>query len=68
MAVAVGTCGFGFGGRFGIGAADVSVSPGVIHIGRVQPGPATTADCEKFYKVGCYEPAQIQQAYHLPAA
>jgi subtilase family serine protease len=39
----------------------------VIHIGRVQSGPPTTADCEKSYKVACYEPAQIQQAYNLPA-
>jgi subtilase family serine protease len=37
-----------------------------MHIGRVQAGPPTTADCEKAYKVACYEPAQIQQAYDLP--
>jgi subtilase family serine protease len=54
-------------GASGSALADVSVSPGVIHIGRVQSGPATTADCEKSYKVACYEPAQIQQAYNLPA-
>ena len=47
--------------------ADVAVRPGVQHVGRVQASPPTTADCEKAYKVACYEPAQIQQAYHLPA-
>jgi subtilase family serine protease len=45
----------------------VAVQPGVQHAGRVQASPPTTADCEKAYKVACYEPAQIQQAYHLPA-
>ncbi len=47
--------------------ADVAVQPGVQHVGRVQASPPTTADCEKLYKVACYEPAQIRQAYHLPA-
>ena len=51
----------------GSALADVAVSPGVIHLGRVQSSPPTTADCEKSYKVACYEPAQIQQAYDLPA-
>ena len=37
------------------------------HVGRVQPNPPTTASCRKDYKVACYQPAQIQQAYHLPA-
>jgi subtilase family serine protease len=54
-------------GPSGPALADVSVTPGVIHVGRVQSGPPTTADCEKSYKVACYEPAQIQQAYNLPA-
>jgi subtilase family serine protease len=45
----------------------VAVQPGVQHAGRVQASPPTTADCEKAYKVACYEPAQIQQAYNLPA-
>ena len=47
--------------------ADVAVRPGVQHAGRVQASPPTTADCEKLYKVACYEPAQIQQAYNLPS-
>jgi len=47
--------------------ADVAVQPGVQHAGRVQANPPTTASCEKSYKVACYQPAQIQQAYGLPA-
>ena len=47
--------------------AGVTVRPGVQHVGRVQAGPPTTASCEKLYKVACYQPAQIQQAYGLPA-
>ena len=47
--------------------ADVAVQPGVQHAGRVQASPPTTADCEKAYKLACYEPAQIRQAYDLPA-
>jgi subtilase family serine protease len=57
-------------GSAGSGAsalATVTASPGVIRIGHAQSGPPTTADCEKAYKVACYEPGQIQQAYHLPA-
>ena len=47
--------------------ADVIVQPGVVQVGLAQAGPPTTADCQKAYKVACYEPAQIRQAYHLPA-
>jgi subtilase family serine protease len=46
--------------------ADVAVRPGVQHVGHVQASPPTTAYCEKAYKVACYAPGQIQQAYHLP--
>jgi subtilase family serine protease len=45
--------------------ADVAVRPGVQQAGRVQANPPTTADCEKAYKVVCYQPAQIRQAYDL---
>jgi subtilase family serine protease len=47
--------------------ASVTVQPGVIHLGRAQSAPPTTADCEQEYKVACYEPGQIEQAYNLPA-
>jgi len=45
----------------------VVVRPGVIHIGRARAVPPTTANCEQSYKVACYEPGQIRQAYDLPA-
>jgi subtilase family serine protease len=51
----------------GAGLADVAVRPGVQHVGHAQLSPPTTASCRKDYKVACYQPAQIQQAYHLPA-
>ena len=48
--------------------ADVAVRPGVQRVGRVQASqPPTTADCQRAYKVACYQPAQIQQAYNLPS-
>jgi subtilase family serine protease len=47
--------------------AAVIVRPGVIHVGRAQAGPLTTAGCEKAYQIACYGPAQIRQAYDLPA-
>ena len=51
----------------GAGIADVAVRPGVQHVGRVQQSPPTTASCHADYKVACYQPGQIQQAYQLPA-
>jgi subtilase family serine protease len=51
----------------GTGLADVAVRPGIQHVGHVQASPPTTASCRKDYKVACYQPAQIQQAYQLPA-
>ena len=45
---------------------DTTDRPGVQQAGRVQASPPTTADCEKAYKVACYQPAQIRQAYGLP--
>ena len=54
-------------GSSGASLADVAVQPGVQHVGRAQASPPTTADCEKAYKVACYQPAQIRRAYGLPA-
>ena len=47
--------------------AGVIVRPGVIHVGRAQAGPLSTAGCEQAYQVACYGPAQLRQAYDLPA-
>jgi subtilase family serine protease len=57
----------GSAGSSGASLADVAVQPGVQHVGRAQTSPPTTADCEKAYKVACYQPAQIRRAYGLPA-
>jgi subtilase family serine protease len=54
-------------GSAGSPLASVIVQPGVVHVGRARAVPPTTADCEQAYKVACYEPAQIRQAYDLPA-
>jgi subtilase family serine protease len=48
--------------------AGVVVRPGAVRVGQAraaQAGPPSTADCQKEYKVACYGPAQVQQAYHL---
>jgi subtilase family serine protease len=47
--------------------AAVIIHPGVQHVGRSSQQPPTTADCEAAFGVACYEPAQIRQAYNLPA-
>jgi subtilase family serine protease len=45
----------------------VIVRPGVIHVGRADPGPLSTAGCEQAYQIACYGPAQLRRAYDLPA-
>jgi len=48
--------------------ATVIIHPGVQYVGhRAAQQPPTTADCEASFQVACYQPAQIQQAYNLPA-
>jgi hypothetical protein len=47
--------------------AVVSIHPNVIRRAQAQAVPPTTADCEAAYDVACYQPAQIEQAYNLPA-
>ncbi len=48
--------------------ASVIITPGVRHLQREsRQGPSTTAECEQSLQIACYSPAQIQQAYHLPA-
>jgi subtilase family serine protease len=45
--------------------AAVTVQPGIQHVGRVEKQPPTTAGCEAAFKIACYEPGQIEQAYNL---
>jgi subtilase family serine protease len=54
------------GGAAAVAAtAAVSISPAAVHIRDAAAAPPTTAYCETHYKIACYEPAQIQQAYNL---
>ena len=46
--------------------ATVLVHPDVQQAGRASGQPPTTAECESAFRVACYEPPQIQQAYNLP--
>jgi subtilase family serine protease len=46
----------------------VTITPGVQHQQREpNTGPSSTADCERAIQIACYNPAQIQRAYSLPA-
>lgn len=47
--------------------ATVFIHPDVVHEGHGLKQPPTTADCEAAFQIACYEPAQVQQAYNLPA-
>jgi subtilase family serine protease len=46
-------------------APAVHISPGVVHARGPVNAPPTTAFCEQHYKIACYGPAQLQQAYNL---
>jgi subtilase family serine protease len=46
----------------------IAVRPGTVRAGNVDmQGPPTTAYCEAMYKIACFEPDQVRQAYDLPA-
>jgi subtilase family serine protease len=58
----------GPGGAGGRVQASVIITPGVRHLQREsRQGPSTTAECEQSMQIACYNPAQIQRAYNLPA-
>ena len=46
--------------------ATVIIHPDVLHVAKGSKQPPTTAQCEAAYKIACYEPGQVQQAYNLP--
>ena len=48
-------------------APAVRISPDAIHAAGPSSQPPTTASCERDYHIACYSPAQIRQAYQLPA-
>jgi subtilase family serine protease len=45
----------------------VEIVPGAVHVAAARQAPPSTAFCEKHFKIACYEPGQIEQAYNLPA-
>ncbi len=45
----------------------VHLHPIADHIGAANSAPLTTAQCEQQFQIACYGPAQIEQAYDLPA-
>ena len=49
-----------------VAAPAVLISPAALHIRSAAAAPPTTAYCEQHYKIACYEPGQVQQAYSLP--
>ena len=49
-------------------APAVTIASGVQHHQREpRTGPSTTAECQQAIQIACYNPAQIQHAYNLPA-
>ena len=48
--------------------AAVLIRPGTVQLEReARSGPSDTLQCQQVLRVDCYNPAQIQQAYDLPA-
>ncbi len=48
--------------------AQVVISPGTVRLRReAKQGPSDTRQCQQAFNIKCYNPAQIQQAYNLPA-
>jgi subtilase family serine protease len=45
----------------------VEIVPGATHEAGARQAPPSTAFCEKNFKIACYQPGQIEQAYNLPA-
>jgi subtilase family serine protease len=45
----------------------VLISPDVVHVAGQHASPPATAFCEAHYRIACYRPKQIEQAYNLPA-
>jgi subtilase family serine protease len=45
----------------------VVIRPDLIHVLGAGAVPPSTAFCERRYRIACYQPGQLQQAYDLPA-
>ena len=64
-AVAGGTSAAAGGAAAVAATATVAISPAAVHVRDATAAPPTTAYCETHFKIACYEPAQVQQAYNL---
>ncbi|HEY2127106.1 MAG TPA: S53 family peptidase [Streptosporangiaceae bacterium] len=69
-AVAVAVAGSSAGAIGGVAAAApavVRISPDAVHaMPAFVDGPPTTQACEQQFKIACYSPLQVQQAYNTP--
>jgi subtilase family serine protease len=55
-------------GRPASASGEVLVSPGVVRLEHeARQGPSDTQQCQQAFHISCYNAAQIQQAYDLPA-
>jgi subtilase family serine protease len=45
----------------------IVIRPGVVHVDHALSAPPSTAYCQQHFKIACYQPGQIEQAYQLPA-
>jgi subtilase family serine protease len=47
-------------------SGEVLISPGVVRLEHeARQGPSSTQQCQQAFRINCYNPAQIQQAYDL---
>jgi subtilase family serine protease len=54
-------------GSAGTSTAGVRIYPQLQHVAHAQLRPPTTKFCERKFKIACYTPRQVQQAYRIPA-
>ena len=65
--VAGGTAAAATGSSAGAPGAVVRISPDAVHAMPVdRAGPPSTPTCEAQFKIACYTPLQVQQAYNTP--
>ncbi len=66
-AVMAGGSGAAAGGSAAAAGAVVRISPDALHAMPVdRAGPPSTPTCESQFKIACYTPLQVQQAYNTP--
>jgi subtilase family serine protease len=53
------------GGAAVAATATVAISPAAVHVQDARSAPPTTSYCEAHYKIACYQPSQVRQAYNV---